>query len=96
MPLRHVVLFRLHDTADDATVAEALRVLDGSRPGTGLLSWRVDESLDRRKGRVLLLDSTFADQRSFEDFRTSARHRAAGEHMARISDWLVGDVDVAR
>lgn len=86
----HVVLFRMHDGAD---AEAAVAVLDASRPDDGVVDWVVTRSLDDRKGVVVVESVSFVDQAAFEEFRDSAAHRAAGAHMAQVSDWLVGDYE---
>jgi len=90
-PFHHVVLFRIHPGTPEEEISgaiEALRAL-GSLPG--ITEWRVERSLDERKGTVLVQIGTFEDEASFQAFRSAPAHRAAGERMAAIADWLVGD-----
>jgi hypothetical protein len=93
VPYRHIVLFRFHDTATTQQRQEARRVLGALGAADGVLDWRVEESLDDRKGHVLIEDATFASTEAFESFRSSAEHRAATEVLAPIADWLVGDYE---
>lgn len=90
MAYHHVVLFRLHD---DAEVESALAVLEASRPESGLLEWRIARSLDDRKGPVVVEVAVFEDRAAYDAFARSPQHRAAGEHLARVADWLVGDYE---
>jgi len=88
---RHIVLFQVHADVADAQVDEeidALRSL-GSLPG--IERWVVERSLDDRKGVVIVEDATFVDRAAFEAFRSSEQHRAVGEQLREIADWLVGD-----
>jgi heme-degrading monooxygenase HmoA len=88
MTFHHVVLFRLHDDADiDAAVA----ALDTARPTVGLVSWRVERSLDERKGRVLAQVSAFESADAFQAWRASEPHQAAAAHLREAADWLVAD-----
>lgn len=88
MTFEHLVLFRLHETADGD---EVLRVLDASAPADGLVSWRVRRSLDERKGVVVAEHAVFTDREAFERFVASPAHREAGRFMAERADWLVAD-----
>lgn len=54
-------------------------------------SWRVELSLDTRKGRVIIEEATFSDAESFELFRQHPKHIAVAESMAQLADWWVGD-----
>jgi len=94
MAYRHLVLFRLHDdlTADD--VDRARRTLDELGAASGATAWRVAESLDDRKGRVLVEDATFESEAAFRAFHTSEAHRRAVEAMSELSDWLTGDHEI--
>lgn len=89
--LRHVVLFRIHDDVDDSAVAEAVAQLRALSVLPGVASWRVEWSVDQRKGRVIIEDATFSSHEDFERFRLDPRHTAVGERMAKISDWWNGD-----
>src|SRR5690348_11316549 len=86
----HVVLFRLHDEADGHA---ALAALDAARPGAGLVSWQVHQSLDERKGRVIAQVSVFESIDAFRTWRDSELHHAAVAHMRDVADWLVADWD---
>lgn len=86
--LHHVVLFMLHEGAD---VGEAIRVIDESRPASGVISWSVARSIDTRKGTVIAEVAVFESFNAFEHFRDSPAHRAAGQYMASVSDWVIAD-----
>ncbi|MEF2254044.1 Dabb family protein [Microbacterium schleiferi] len=90
---RHIVLFRVHDEASNTDVESALESLRALGSQIDAQSWRVQSSLDTRKGRVLIEDATFRDATEFERFRTHPAHRQVAEAMAQISDWWVGDYD---
>lgn len=95
MAYRHVVLFRLRDGVSDAQRLAARHLLedlgDEVHAHSGLLSWRIEESLDARKGIVLVEEATFATGEDFEAFRASDAHRRAALEMAKVADWFVGD-----
>ncbi len=88
---RHIVLFRIHDEVTDDQVTEAIDSLRSLGDLPGIVSWRVELSLDSRKGRVVVEDATFVDAEAFEAFRTDPRHAATAETMAGLADWWVGD-----
>lgn len=88
MTYRHVVLFRLHEGAD---AEAAVAALQAARPRLGASRWTITTSLDDRKGTVVVEDSTFDDEASFQAWRVSEQHLAAVAHMKEHADWLVGD-----
>lgn len=91
---RHIVLFRVHDDVSDAELEWAVSALRALGDEVEAVSWNVDVSLDPRKGRVIVEDTTFADASAFGRFRAHPAHIAIADHMARISDWWVGDYHV--
>ncbi len=88
---RHIVLFRIHDEVTDDHVTEAIDSLRSLGDLPGIVSWRVELSLDSRKGRVVVEDATFADNGALERFRVAPQHAEVASAMAEISDWWVGD-----
>jgi hypothetical protein len=88
---RHIVLFRVHDDVSDAELERAVSALRALGNEIKAVSWHVELSLDSRKGRVIVEDATFADAAAFDRFRAHPAHLAIADHMARISDWWVGD-----
>jgi hypothetical protein len=88
---RHVVLFRVHDGVSHDRVAEAIRSLRALESLPGVIAWTVALSLDERKGRVIVEDATFADERSFAQFRVHADHTRVAGQMSSIADWWIGD-----
>ena len=86
--LHHVVLFQLHPGTDVDDVVARLTAL-GEQPG--VVSWRVERSLDERKGVVVLEDAVFASEEALEAFRVSDAHRAVTGHLSQCADWLVAD-----
>jgi hypothetical protein len=88
---RHIVLFRLHDDVDEIDVERAADALTGLASDLGLDSWRIERSIDVRKGRILVEDATFVDRSAFERFRATPEHARVAAMMSRISDWWVGD-----
>ena len=83
-----MIVFRLYADADPDEVLQRLRSL-GDLPG--LLAWRVERSLDERKGVVLLQDSLFASMSALQSFRREARHVEVADYLSRHADWLVAD-----
>ncbi|WP_295820594.1 Dabb family protein [uncultured Microbacterium sp.] len=88
---RHIVLFRVHDDISHDRVEEAIERLRSLASLPGVVEWRVELSLDARKGRVIVEDATFVDQDSFERFRLDPRHVHGAEAMSHIADWWNGD-----
>lgn len=84
----HVVLFRLNDDAD---VDAAMAALNAAEPTSGLVSWRVERSLDERKGTVLAEIAVFESADDFRAWRDSQLHEAATTYMRDVSDWLTAD-----
>jgi len=88
---RHIVLFRVHDDVDDERVAAAIDQLRSLAALSGVVGWRVELSLDARKGRVIVEDATFIDQVAFESFRRDPQHVRVATAMSKIADWWNGD-----
>ena len=88
---RHVVLFRVRDDVTDPDLSAAIDELRAVGDALGVTSWRVGLSLDKRKGRVVFEDGTFADRVAFEAWRAGEPHRRVAQHMETLADWLVGD-----
>ncbi len=72
-------------------MSAAIELLRSLGDGTGILSWTVELSRDRRKGRVIVEDGTFSSDEAFDAWRAHPRHQNAAEHLSQIADWLVGD-----
>ncbi|MDD7930669.1 Dabb family protein [Microbacterium thalli] len=90
---RHIVLFRIHDGVARERVTGATESLRSLAVLPGVASWRIDHSLDTRKGLVLVEDATFADRSAFEAFRADPRHETVAQQMSEISDWWIGDYE---
>lgn len=90
---RHIVLFRIHDGVPQNRVTEATESLRSLAVLPGVQSWRIEQSLDARKGLMLVEDATFTDRSSFEAFRTHPTHAAVAQRMSEIADWWVGDYE---
>lgn len=87
---RHIILFRLYPDADADEVLAQLRSL-ADEPG--ILRWRVERSLDERKGVVIVQDSLFASRAALEAFRVAPAHVTVAEHLSKNADWLVADYE---
>lgn len=93
MTYRHIVLFRMRHVATENDIEgaqQALRALGGFAE---VASWKVERSLDARKGVMLVEDATFADAQDFELWRARAAHGATAALLSEISDWWVGDYE---
>lgn len=88
---RHIVLFRVHDAVADERVAEAIDALRSLSVLPGVTHWRVELSLDARKGHVIVEDATFVDRNAFDGFRVHPEHMRVAEQISRIADWWNGD-----
>lgn len=89
---RHIVFITPHENVEEAVRAEAvarLRVLGQGVPG--LKAWTIAESLDTRKGHIIIENALFEDQEAFARFRASEAHGEFVEFLKKIADWLVGD-----
>ena len=95
MPFRHVVLFRVHDGIPNERVSYAIERLESLAGQPGGTSMRIASSLDGRKGRIIVEDATFTNAAAFAAFHESRPHVAVGQEMAEISDWWIGDFEVA-
>lgn len=88
---RHIVLFRVRDDVADERVAEAIDALRSLAVLPGVAQWRIERSLDARKGQVIVEDATFADRSAFDDFRVHPEHMRVAKQLSRIADWWNGD-----
>lgn len=95
MTYRHIVLFRVYDSASATAVDSAIGSLQALSKLPVVEALRVERSLDGRKGRIIVLDATFGDRDAFDAYRADPRHVAVAAQLATISDWWVGDYEVA-
>ena len=91
MAYRHIVLFRIRDGVADADIEGAQAALRALGSFPEIIQWRIERSLDERKGTVLIEDGTFADLAGFQLFHARPEHRAAGDRLSAIADWWIGD-----
>jgi hypothetical protein len=89
-PLRHIILFKLYPQADPEEVLHRLRSL-ASEPG--LLEWRIERSLDERKGIVIVQDSLFTSRAALDTFRVAPAHVEVAAFLSQRADWLVADYE---
>lgn len=92
MSYKHIVLFKVSDQVTEDKFQEALEVLnDLGVDQQGVLSWNIATSIDTRKGRIIIEEGVFQDDKVFQLFRESEKHQRAVGLMRDIADWLVGD-----
>jgi len=90
--IRHITLFRVNDEVPRETIERAITLLQGlGVENEFVMSWEVAESLDTRRGTVLVVNSVFTDQEALTGFTTSERHIAVAQVMRPIATWLVAD-----
>src|SRR4051812_7834761 len=86
-PIVHAVTIRFHDDASteaiDKVVAAASAL--GAIPGVG--SWTVQESLDTRKGRRVLLLGTMENGQALLAYRLHPTHVAFTDIAGQVADW---------
>jgi quinol monooxygenase YgiN len=86
--IRHIVIFLLKPGADESEVLRLLRSLEKS---DDVLELTAEQSLDARKGIVVVENALFKDEAAFERFKKSEHHKQVGEEMSQLADWLVAD-----
>lgn len=87
--VRHIVIFMAKPGVEADEIISLLQSLDSDEPG--ILAFTAQQSLDQRKGVVVIENMLFADERAFERFKFSPVHKELGEKMSHIADWLVAD-----
>ena len=89
---RHIVIFKLKSEVNEKDKQNAIAILRELGEGNpNILEWKIEESLDQRKGVIIIENSLFKDRESFEEFRSSSQHAEVGKTMSKIADWLVAD-----
>lgn len=91
MRLNHTVMFKIHDDVSDDDVARAIQLLTELGGEPGVEKWIIRESIDRRKGRIIIEQAVLENEEAYQAFRTSPAHVKAGDFMKTIADWWVGD-----
>ena len=89
--LNHTVMFKIHDDVSDDDVAKAVELLNGLGSEPGVERWVIRESIDKRKGRIIIEHSLFESDEAYQTFRVSPAHVKVGDFMKTIADWWVGD-----
>ncbi|HEX7259486.1 MAG TPA: Dabb family protein [Candidatus Saccharimonadia bacterium] len=88
----HIILFRLKDGISGEQNQHALALLNQAGQGCqGLERWEVHESVDGRKGHIIILESLFASEEDFQNFHNSEKHNEATSFLCEVADWWVGD-----
>ncbi len=91
-PLRHIVFFTLKPSISDNEIKMALdKLADFGKNTQGVRYWTVKQSMDSRKGKIIILNCAFDSIENFEKYRQSKAHTEFAEYMAKISDWFTGD-----
>ncbi len=95
--LIHVVLVKFREEVPterrwDAKAWMARLGAECGGEGAGIVDWKADWNLDRRKGYDLMSVAVFASQEAFERFRVHSAHRDFASEMSGIADWIVGDM----
>lgn len=91
MPLRHIVLFRVHDGVTADRLSEAVDCLDSLGTIPGILEWTVRLSTDDRKGVVIVENALFESRASLEVFAAHPDHQVSAERLRNMADWWIGD-----
>lgn len=91
MNLNHTVMFKLHDNVSNEVRAEAVKRLTSLGSEPGVLKWVIKESIDTRKGQIIIEHALFEGQEAYHAFRTSPAHMEVSNFMKEIADWWVGD-----
>ncbi|MDH6181863.1 heme-degrading monooxygenase HmoA [Microbacteriaceae bacterium SG_E_30_P1] len=89
--LRHIVLFQFITVLDDESRRLTLEALRALRDIPGILEWRLEASMDERKGQVIVQNVLFESEEAFEAYRADPRHAEAGKALSAVSNWLVAD-----
>ena len=88
----HIILFRIKDNVSENTRQNALNQLGKLGHGhSGLETWHIHESLDTRKGHILIQEGVFTTEEDFKQFQNTKLHLEVGNVMKEIADWWIGD-----
>ena len=91
--LCHIVLFKLHDNVEVAKRKAALQLLTEFCQKSPLLeSFRIAESLDARKGHIIIQNTLLKEGVSVNQWREDPKHKQVVEHMKQIADWRLRGV----
>jgi len=58
----------------------------------GILFWKVDWNLDKRKNVELVEVAIFENNETFQTFRSHPSHQQIVTLLAQVADWQVGDI----
>lgn len=91
-PLRHIVLFKLYEGISQEKEAKAVQLLKQlGEDSDDILSWKIEKSLDTRKGMIIVENGLFKNANALEAFRLSEKHAHVSAFMKQIAHWLAGD-----
>lgn len=93
MPIRHIVLFRVHDGIESDQIDAAVAGLTSLADVPGILEWTVRVSTDERKGVVIVENALFESREALAVFAAHPAHQASAERLRTMADWLIGDYD---
>ena len=88
---RHIVLFKIYPETKEEQIDTAKQLLWELGNQEYIKEWIVTESVDTRKGVVIIQNGLFLSREDFEEYRKTDLHRRVGEHMSKVADWVVGD-----
>lgn len=91
MAIRHIVLFRFYDAIDEDSRRNAVEQIRSMETSPGILEWRIEVSMDTRKGVVVAQNVLFKDQDAFDAYRSSTDHKQVGEILSSLADWQIAD-----
>ena len=90
----HLVLFKIHDTVAQSDMDRAVALLADLGEGhAGIEEWKVNSSIDTRKGRIIIEEAVFSSVEDYQRFKVSDSHVVVGDFMKTIADWWVGDYE---
>jgi hypothetical protein len=87
--IRHIVIFLLKPGVEVDEVLGLLQAFDKKDPD--VLEWTAAQSLDTRKGNVVIENALFANEAALARFKSSDDHNELGQKISLLADWLVAD-----
>lgn len=88
---RHIVVFQFYDAIDEESRMHAVERLRSLNDSPGVVEWRVEVSIDDRKGPVVVQNVLFDTQESYEKYRATPEHADIAAILSGLSNWLVAD-----
>jgi heme-degrading monooxygenase HmoA len=85
---RHIAVFI---AKPGITAQQIIGPLESLRGLPGIVELTVRESLDTRKGIVIMFNSLFTDEAAFQAYRAAPQHKQVANRMREIADWWVAD-----